>query len=105
MTTRFSKQLELLSNGEIPEQFDFSVEGYLKKKSVMPYMTYKTYTEEFVYNYFDPVLLQMFPGLLDLAKEEYEANKQRTPLQEMNERIKQSEIQSKLKSADILYEC
>ncbi len=104
MTTKFTKQLELLSNGDIPDEFDFNIENYVEKKSILPHMTYKTYTEEFVYNYYDPALLAMFPSMVNLAKEEYEANKHRTPLEEMNERIKESEIQAKLKSADILYD-
>lgn len=100
-----SKDLRLLDEGIIPDSLDFNIENQIQKKSIMHHMTYKTFTEEFVATYFDPILLYMFPSLAILAKEEYEANKQRTPLEEMNQRIKESEIQLKIKSADILYEC
>jgi hypothetical protein len=105
---KINKEIQDLENGVIPYSMNFNLDEYAERKSIMPYITYKEFTPEFVYNYFDVNLLCMFPSLQKLAEEEYELNKNRTPLQELNFRKAQSDFQKvlrDLKSKSILYDC
>jgi hypothetical protein len=103
-----SNEIEDLENGIIPDSMNFSLDYYVEKKSIMDNVTYKTFTPEFVMNYFDEVVVTMFPALIKLAENEYEQNKCRTPLEEIEIRIAEAQHQKilkDLKSKDILYEC
>lgn len=99
---KISNELENLENGEIPESMDYSLDNYIQKKFTN-HITYKTFTPEFVANYFSETLLYMFPQLKEVASKEYEENKHRTPLQEMMDREKEA-LKIK-KSQSILYDC
>lgn len=98
---KVTNDLRVLENGEIPKSMNFTIEDYINDKSIAEQITYKTFTEQFVFNYYDPELLALFPSLQKLALEEYERYKYRTPLQEMLELQRAS---NQIKSNDILYD-
>lgn len=75
-----------LEMGVKPLSMDYTLESYIEQKSILNQITYKTITEDFYINVFDPVLVCMYPQLMTLVLEEYEKNKHRTPLQEIIER-------------------
>jgi hypothetical protein len=83
---KINNELNDLENGIIPDSMNFSLDYYIEKKSIATYITFKTFTPEFVENCLDPILINMFPKLYELVEQEYEANKFRTPLEEMLER-------------------
>jgi hypothetical protein len=82
---KISDDLDLLSMGIKPDSMDYSLESYIEKNTLSNEITYKTVNEEFYINVFDPILISMYPQLMTLVLEEYENNKHRTPLQEMEE--------------------
>ena len=105
---RTEYELEALANGDIPDSLNFSLENIIQSW-FEEHMIYKTFTPEFVINYFDHTILYMFPELRELAEKEYEENKHRTPLQEMTERqelakSKLEEQEQMKKSQSILYD-
>lgn len=80
---KINNEIQDLENGVIPDSMDFSLEGYMEKHSIMDNITYKTIDLNYYIDKCDPILIGMYPCLMTLVQEEYEKNKHRTPLEEM----------------------
>jgi hypothetical protein len=80
---KINNEIQDLENGFIPDSMDFSLEGYMEKQSIMDDITYKTIDLNYYVDKLDPILIGMYPCLMTLVQEEYEKNKHRTPLEEM----------------------
>jgi hypothetical protein len=89
---KIQNDLLALEMGEKPASMDYSLESYIEEKSIMSHITYKTITEDFYVNIYDPILVSMYPSLMKLVLEDYEKNKHRTPLQEILERQKEKSV-------------
>lgn len=76
---KIQKEMIALDNGIVPESMSFKVEN----DDIIPLIKYESYSREFWINKYDPELLEQFPCLYSLVEKDYEENKGRTALQEM----------------------
>jgi hypothetical protein len=65
--SKINNELLALANGEKPLSMDYSLESYIQQKSIMNQITYKTINEDFYINSFDPVLVSIYPQLMNLV--------------------------------------
>lgn len=100
------KDIEKLESGIVPDSMNYNLESHYEDldKQFLENTTYKTITPEFYIKAFDPVLIEMYPCLMDMVMEEYEKNKHRTPLEEIMELQKITVDISKLSGDTIIEE-